>query len=236
MVGWTCSACRTGSRMLSTGVALELVPSRPAPCTWMCRRSTAPCFPRTGFTQGAVTDAEQSRGVGVQLSMSDASQRVRLGAGVTQSRFRNPFDPLLALDTTVVATRTERRRARYGELGVQLLRAMPLAGPGRASRAVTARQERVDPLYRSVGAFLQGDQQVDGERPHLCDGCARHQAATCAPGRQASAVDPAPRGPPVVRCRWRRPSMACSACRPAGGSPWPASPGREPRTRTTGSR
>ena len=164
MVGWDnlFGVSNGKHRMLSTGVALELVPSRPGAVHVDVQALDGSLLPRTGFTQGAVTDAEQSRGVGVQLSMSDASQRVRLGAGVTQSRFRNPFDPLLALDTTVVATRTERRRARYGELGVQLLRAMPLAGPVRASLAVTARHERVDPLYRSVGAFVQGDQQVDG--------------------------------------------------------------------------
>ncbi|HEX4936297.1 MAG TPA: hypothetical protein VFV33_24115, partial [Gemmatimonadaceae bacterium] len=49
-----------------------------------------------------------------------------------------------------------------GELGLQLLRDLKLVGATRASLQATARHERIDPLYRSVGAFVQGDQQQDG--------------------------------------------------------------------------
>lgn len=149
-------------RLLSTALALEFVPSRPGALHLDVQALDGSLLPRTGYTQGAVTDAERSRGVGVQVNMTDPSQRVRLGAGITESRFRNPFDPLVAGDTALVATRSERRRARYGELGVQLLRDVPFLGSTRASLSATARHERVDPLYRSVGAYVQGDQQVDG--------------------------------------------------------------------------
>lgn len=149
-------------RMLTTGIAVEFVPSRPGAFHVDVQALDGSILPRTGFTQGAVTDAERSRGYGVQLSMSDASQRLRVGAGLSQSRFRNPSDPLLAGDTTVVAARSETRRARFGELGVQILRDLALFGSTRASLGATARHERIDPLYRSVGAFVQGDQQMDG--------------------------------------------------------------------------
>lgn len=164
VVGWDnlLGVSEGDHRMLSTGLALELVPSRPGAFHVDLQALDGSLLPRTGFTQGAVTDAERSRGYGVQVNLSDASQRVRLGAGVTQSRFRNPADPLLAGDTSVVAVRSERRQARYGELGLQLLRDVTVFGSTRASLQATARHERVDPLYRSVGAFVQGDQQVDG--------------------------------------------------------------------------
>lgn len=164
VVGWdNLPGVRDGAhRMISTGVAVDFVPARPGALQVELQALDGSLLPQTGFTQGAVTDAERSRGLGVQVNLSDASQRVRVAGGVTESRFRNPFDPLLALDTTVVATRTERRRARHGEVGLQLLRDATLVGTTRASLATTLRHERVDPLYRSVGAFVQGDQQVDG--------------------------------------------------------------------------
>lgn len=149
-------------RMLSTGIALEFIPSRPGALHVDVQALDGSLLPRTGYTQGAVTDAERSRGYGWQVSMSDPQQRVRLGAGVSQSRFRNPSDPLLAGDTTIVAVRSERRQARYGELGLQLLRDVKVIGSTRASLGATARHERIDPLYRSVGAWVQGDQQQDG--------------------------------------------------------------------------
>jgi len=164
VVGWDnpLGVTEANHRMITTGLAVEFVPSRPGAVHVDVQALDGSLLPRTSFTQGAVTDAERSRGYGVQVSMADASQRVRFGAGITQSRFRNPSDPLLAGDTTIIAVRSERREARYGELGVQLLRDLPLPGGGRATLGATARHERVDPLYRSVGAFVQGDQQVDG--------------------------------------------------------------------------
>jgi len=164
VVGWDnlIGVTNGDHRMMSTGIAVELVPSRPGALHVDVQALDGAILPRAGYTQGAVTDAERSRGYGVQLGLSDPSQRLRLGAGVTQSRFRNPSDPLLSGDTSVVATRAETRRARFGELVVQLLRDRTLFGTTRMSLGATARHERVDPLYRSVGAFVQGDQQVDG--------------------------------------------------------------------------
>ncbi len=164
VVGWEnpLGVSQGDHRMLSAGLALELVPSRPGTFHVDVQALDGALLPRTGYTQGAVTDAERSRGVGVQVTATDPSQRLRFGAGVTESRFRNPADPLLAGDTTIIATRAERRQARFGEFGVQLLRDVALLPRVRTSLGLTARHERIDPLYRSVGAYVQGDQQVDG--------------------------------------------------------------------------
>ncbi len=164
VVGWDnmLGVSESDHRLISTSVNLEVLPSRPGALHVDLSALDGSLMPRSGFTQGAVTDAERSRGFGVQFGMSDPKQWVRLTGGVTQSRFRNPSDVLLNGDTSVVAVRTESRQARYGELGVQLLRDVRVFDSTRASVSATVRHERVDPLYRSVGAYVQGDMQQDG--------------------------------------------------------------------------
>jgi hypothetical protein len=123
---------------------------------------TGSVLPLTSFNQGAVTDAEESRGVGVQLQASDAGQRIRLTAGVARSRFVNPVDPLLSGDTNVVAVQPSTRTARFGEVGVQLLRSLTITPSVKADLSTTLRHERVDPLYRSVGTGVQSDIENNG--------------------------------------------------------------------------
>jgi hypothetical protein len=161
VVGWDnlLGVSNGDHRMLTAGVDLELVPGRPGAFEVDIQALEGAVLPRTSYTQGAVTDAERSRGYGVQLRLSNASQRIRLAGGITRSRFRNPNDPLLQGDTTLVPVRSETRAARSGELGIDLLRELRLFRSTRASLGATARHERIDPLFRSVGAFVQGDMQ-----------------------------------------------------------------------------
>ena len=161
VVGWDnpLGLSERDHRMLTTGVGIEFAPDRPGALHVELQALDGAVLPRAGFTQGAVTDAERSRGFGVQVSLSDASQRVRITGGMARSRFRNPADPLLAGDTTLVPVDAETRTARHGEVGLALLRDVRLLGPIRTTLSATARHERVDPLYRSVGAFVQGDVQ-----------------------------------------------------------------------------
>jgi hypothetical protein len=118
--------------------------------------------PQTGFTQGAVVDAERSTGGGVQLSASTPGGRLRLAGGYARSRFTNPArDPELLGDTTVQAVISETRGARYVELGVGLLEAKHVKSLGDVSLTAGYKHERIDPLYRSVTASLQADRQQD---------------------------------------------------------------------------
>lgn len=164
VVGWdnAFGLAESDHRLLSTALNVEFLPRRPGALHVDVSALDGSVLPRTGFTQGAVTDAERSRGYGVQVSMSDAAQRVRFAGGFAHSHFRNPSDPLLAGDTTLVPVRSDARSARFGELGLQLLNGHRLVDSLRLSLSATVRHERVDPLYRSVGAPVQGDQQLDG--------------------------------------------------------------------------
>jgi len=159
VVGWSnpFGLQQPSHRIGTTTLALELLPSRAGAFHIDVSGMSGSVLPLTSFNQGAATDAEESRGVGVQLQMSDASQRVRLTAGVARSRFVNPVDPLLSGDTSVVAVRPSTRTARFGEVGVQLLRSLTITPSVRADLSTTLRHERVDPLYRSVGTSVQSD-------------------------------------------------------------------------------
>ena len=149
-------------RIGTSTLALELLPSRPGAFHVDISGMSGSVLPLTSFNQGAATDAEESHGVGVQVQTSDPGQRIRLTAGVARSRFVNPVDPLLSGDTTVVAVRPSTRTARFGEVGVQLLRSLTITPSVKADLSATLRHERVDPLYRSVGAGVQSDIENNG--------------------------------------------------------------------------
>ena len=117
--------------------------------------------PRPGFNQGNVNDAEQSRGLTLRLVASDPAGRLRLDAGWTRSKFTNPDDPLLDRGESVVPVAPVTRGARYLDVGYDLLKDFALTPAARASLTLNFRHERVDPLFRSVGAVAQADRQQD---------------------------------------------------------------------------
>ncbi len=119
--------------------------------------------PRTSFTQGAVVDAERSAGGSVQLTAALPNQRARLTSGYTRSRFENPAaDPQLLGDTALKRPQPATRGARFVEGSAVVLQnvATPLVGP--ANLTLGFRDERVDPLFRSVAAQTAADHQQDG--------------------------------------------------------------------------
>ncbi|MGE0439032.1 MAG: hypothetical protein AB7L66_16155 [Gemmatimonadales bacterium] len=161
VVGWTnlTGLAESSHRIGTAALTFELMPKRPGGMRIALSGMEGSLLPANSFNQGAATDAEESRGFGVEVAVSDATERIRLTGGLSRSRFLNPADPLLFGDTTVVAVQPTTRTARFGELGLELLRGLRLTPTVSASLGVTARHERVDPLYRSVGAWVQPDQE-----------------------------------------------------------------------------
>jgi hypothetical protein len=137
---------------------------------------------RQNFTQSNINDAERSRGYSARLLAKDKSERARLDGGFTRSRFFNPDDPLLNQGAAVQSSRAETRNARYVDASYDLFkdfvfkRVSTSAGPDGAQTATATqdasqpalepkklnltlnfRHERVDPLFRSIGANTQAD-------------------------------------------------------------------------------
>lgn len=112
--------------------------------------------PRSGFNRGAVVDSETSRGLGLRVRARGLDRRLSLDAGVARSDFDNPDDPALARDTALVEVDEVNGVAGYVDASLELLRGLQL-GDRTAGLSVGFRQERVDPLYRSVGARVRSD-------------------------------------------------------------------------------
>ena len=158
LVGWRdpLGLARPSHRIVSGTIGLEAVPSSPGLIRLELSALDGSLQPLPAFTQQAVTDREASRGIGAQLAAADPSQRVRLSVGWARSRFDNPPDPLLAGASTLVPIREERRSARFGEIALDAVRTARLLRVP-ATLSLVVRHERVDPLYRSVAAFVQSD-------------------------------------------------------------------------------
>ena len=93
-------------RVQSGTLNSELVPARPGALHVDATLMNGSLLPQTAFTQGGVVDAERSTGGGVQLSAASPSQRVRIAAGVSRSRFDNP--------RTIASSSVTRRWWRCG--------------------------------------------------------------------------------------------------------------------------
>jgi hypothetical protein len=140
----------------------ELRPSQPGMLHLDVTLVNGSLLPRSGFTRGALTDAEKSDGAGVQLTAALPSQRARVSGGIAESRFANPHDPLLAGDLTTTTVAPVRRTARFVEANVVLVRDYHLAALPAATIEAGLRHEHVDPLYRSVAAGTQADVLANG--------------------------------------------------------------------------
>jgi len=162
IVGWdnVVGLERPNHRVVSLGLTGELLPSRPGALKASVSTLDGSLLPEQSFAQGAVVDAERSKGFGVQVSGVTPGERLRVAAGYAQSRFANPArDPELLGDSSIVPVASETRAARYAELGVAVVKDVTLPRVGAVALATGYRHERVDPLYRSAAASVQADQQ-----------------------------------------------------------------------------
>jgi hypothetical protein len=144
-------------RMLGAGVAVELVPSRPGAArieSWFLDGSLQPL---NDFNQGAIRSAEKSRGNAWRMLLSDRTQRVTFEGGYTTSRFREAQDLQLEEGLPVTPLDETTRDAAYGDLSVALIRNRTLGKSTAVNVVAGIHFERVDPLYRSIGAFTQAD-------------------------------------------------------------------------------
>ncbi|MDQ3012557.1 MAG: hypothetical protein M3X11_17835, partial [Acidobacteriota bacterium] len=143
---------------------------------------------RQNFTQGNINDSERSRGLSFRVFAKDKSERIRLDSGFTRSQFVNPNDPLLNQNAVnIVQSRQTTRSARYADVSVDLLKGFsfvktkpaiapnadaaanqqtqdaqavqPVADPKKLNLTLNVRHERIDPLFRSIGAGAQADLQ-----------------------------------------------------------------------------
>lgn len=132
-------------------------------------------LPRVNVNQGVVNDAERNQGLSARLLAKAHADRLRFDAGFTRSRFVNPEDPLLNQGARIAPARQTIRNARYADVSYDLLKDFsfssaesapstsdPAPAPtvGRKlNLTLNFHHERVDPLFRSIGAATQADKE-----------------------------------------------------------------------------
>ncbi|HEY8462018.1 MAG TPA: hypothetical protein VIM99_16640 [Blastocatellia bacterium] len=159
VVGWSnfFGLGRRKHQILSATLGFEFISQRPGGLRLEAGALHGSLQPISGFNQGVINDAEQSKGGSLRLLASDKAQRFKLEAGFTRSLFNNPFDPLLSQNQAVVPVKETTRSARYLDTSVALLKDLKLSEKKTANLTLNVRHERVDPLFRSVAAATQAD-------------------------------------------------------------------------------
>jgi hypothetical protein len=155
IVGWDnfTGLDRRKHQILSGTVGYEFEPERPGGLRLEVDLLHGSLLPISNFNQGNITDAEQSKGFGFRLTTSNKSERFRAQAGFARSRFNNPNDPTLDQGFGVTRVRESARNAHYLEASYDVLRNLSLTESKKANLTFTFRQERVDPLFRSVASY-----------------------------------------------------------------------------------
>ena len=177
-VGWgnPLGITRDGHRMAAATVGVEFVPARAGALRGEASFLAGVAQPVASFNQGAITDAERSRGLGVRLAGSDAGQRLRVDAGFARSTFTNPADPLLQQNADLVPVKEEARDARYLDASVDMVKNRTLGGQS-TTVTLAFRHEMVDPLFRSLGALqTQADRMQNQAEVQAVFGQATAQA------------------------------------------------------------
>lgn len=176
-------------RLFSGIIGFEALEKRPGGLRFEAGASEAWFLSnRQNFNQGNINDAERSQGGSVRVLAKNKTDRARLDAGFTRSRFFNPDDPLLQQQEQIISSTRTTRNARYADVTLDLLKdfsfrvikpaALPApagsdapvapataqeaqarAEPKKLNLTLSLRHERVDPLFKSIGASTQADLQ-----------------------------------------------------------------------------
>jgi hypothetical protein len=146
-------------RVVTGGVGLELL-ARPGALRAELMYMDASMLARGNFNAGEIVDAQTSHGFGLRLSGASQARRLRGELVVARSTYVNPADPLLAQGGPSQPVRPDTEHGFTVDLGADLLRDARLSPEGAPlTLTATLRHERVNPLFRSLGASLAAGQR-----------------------------------------------------------------------------
>lgn len=159
IVGWDnpVGLANNDHRILSASLKLDPIRSHPGSMLFDVSLLRGQQLPQSGFNQGEVNDREKNRGAAFHFGGKLPNDRLSLDAGYTVSRFENPLDPTLSQGLDLVPVRPETKSARYADVSLAIVRDASITKVIKANLTATLRHERVDPLYRSLGASVQAN-------------------------------------------------------------------------------
>jgi hypothetical protein len=159
IVGWDnpVGLANDNHRIFGASLKVDALRSHPGSMVFDAAFMNGEQLPQSGFNQGEINDRERNRGGALHFIGKTPDDRITLDAGYTVSRFENPFDPALSQGSTLVPVKPETKAARFADLSFALLRNASLSKSVKVNLAAALRHERVDPLYRSLGASVQAN-------------------------------------------------------------------------------
>ena len=159
IVGWDnpIGFANDAHRILGASLKVDALRSHPGTMVFDAAFINGQQLPQSGVNQGEVNDREHNRGGALHFTGKTAGSRVTFDAGYTVSRFENPLDPTLSQGASLVPVKPETKAARFADFSLALLQNAPLSKVVKVNLAATLRHERVDPLYRSLGASVQAN-------------------------------------------------------------------------------
>jgi hypothetical protein len=159
IVGWDnfLGLGNASHRLYSGTLGLEILPEAPGTVRIEGSYVHGSQLPLNNFNQAQINDAEKSSGGSGRLLLADGGRNITVDAGYTIARFTNPEDSLLSQGKDIVPVEETTRQARYADVTWDVFRNTMLMGVHPARLNVAFRHERVDPLYRAVGANVRAD-------------------------------------------------------------------------------
>ena len=118
-------------------------------------------LPQVDFNVGQVVDAEESKGFGLRLFGSVWNERIRTDLSFSRSTFDNPNDGALSFGVDIVDVKKKTDNARYFEVAIDLLQNWQVTENKYASLTLTGRHERIDPQFRSIGTYINANQDLE---------------------------------------------------------------------------
>jgi hypothetical protein len=147
-------------RVYAATAGYEFIAERPGALRAELTYLKASVQSRNNFNVGEIPDAEESDGIGLRVSGSTEGGRVRGDLVLARSTYVNPFDPQLAQGGELQAVRPATASGRIVDLSIDLLQgSTALAEKHPLTVTLGLHHERVEPLYRSLGAFFSADQE-----------------------------------------------------------------------------
>ena len=144
-------------QMVAGTLGMEFLPKRPGGFRLETAVMEGWLLPVSGFNQGVVNDAERSKGIGFRVIASDPAQRFRFEGGFTRSEFFNPADLALNQGQRVVDVRPLWKNAQFMDVAYDIFKGFAITKEKKLNLTFNFKHERVDPLYKSLGASAQAD-------------------------------------------------------------------------------
>lgn len=144
------------NRIMAASLGVELIPSRPGALFAELLYLTGRRLNALSFDVGEVADAERNTGYGLRIGGESEDGRLQGALDYARSRFDNPNDPIIGNGQGIVEVTETTDDAYALDLNYRLLEGDP-ASDWPLTLSIGYRTQRVDPLYRSMTAFLTAD-------------------------------------------------------------------------------